>query len=490
VLGGLLLVGLLLRLWAFTASRDFSADEAIPGLMARHIAAGRDLPVFYYGQHYFGAVEAYLVAGLFALVGFHAWLVLVPAVAASLALIPLSWSLAEHLAPRPAGLLAALPVAFAPPALARLFGNSGGGYSLAFALQAAALLCCLRAYTAHACTAARWAALFSLATGVAGWIWQPALIALPPLVLPLLVRHPHLRRPATLARIVAPVAVGLLPPLVYNAVNGWPTLSQLVQYTADQQSTALWRMLLLALGGGDEDAPAINPIQLVITGLAFVVTPLLWRGRKGECAILLGFAALHAAAAHQGVRHLVPVALVGYVLAGAVLARLLARRPYATLPVAALCIALCAWSLQLHNRAPDVFAHDVPSTSDLQTAVAALHQRGLHDGYADYWSAYPVTYLSGESIIVAPTLPPLFGRRVDRYPAYTQTVDGVQDPADLFVLVDRHCDLAPYVQPLDQVAARYRVEQVADWYLIWDIHTSGDQALNAWRSALRMLEVC
>src|SRR5690242_10468840 len=164
---GMLLTGVMLRLWAFTTSADFSADEAIPGLMARHIARSGELPVFYYGQHYFGALEAYLIGSLFVLLGFHPWLVLVPAVAASLALIPLTWALADQLAPRPAGLLAALPVAFAPPALARLFANSGGGYSLAFALQAAALLCCLRAFTGGARHATRWTALFSLAMGFA-----------------------------------------------------------------------------------------------------------------------------------------------------------------------------------------------------------------------------------------------------------------------------------------------------------------------------------
>src|SRR5690242_19361667 len=43
-LGGLLVAGLALRVSALRASGEFSADEAIPGLMARHIAAGHELP--------------------------------------------------------------------------------------------------------------------------------------------------------------------------------------------------------------------------------------------------------------------------------------------------------------------------------------------------------------------------------------------------------------------------------------------------------------
>jgi len=44
------------------------SDEAIVGIMAQDIAAGRSKPVFFYGQRYMGALEAYVVAGLLGLV--------------------------------------------------------------------------------------------------------------------------------------------------------------------------------------------------------------------------------------------------------------------------------------------------------------------------------------------------------------------------------------------------------------------------------------
>ncbi len=40
------------------------SDEAIVGIMAQDIAAGRRYPIFFYGQRYMGALEAYVVAGL------------------------------------------------------------------------------------------------------------------------------------------------------------------------------------------------------------------------------------------------------------------------------------------------------------------------------------------------------------------------------------------------------------------------------------------
>ncbi|MEV0942689.1 hypothetical protein AB0I90_20255 [Micromonospora wenchangensis] len=46
-----------------------NSDEATFGLAALHIAAGREHPVFLYGQHYMGMVESYLAAPLVALAG-------------------------------------------------------------------------------------------------------------------------------------------------------------------------------------------------------------------------------------------------------------------------------------------------------------------------------------------------------------------------------------------------------------------------------------
>src|SRR4051795_3469784 len=44
-------------------------DQSIVGLMALDIASGRRWPVFFDGQRYMGAVEAYVAAGLVALFG-------------------------------------------------------------------------------------------------------------------------------------------------------------------------------------------------------------------------------------------------------------------------------------------------------------------------------------------------------------------------------------------------------------------------------------
>src|SRR5688572_26249211 len=46
----------------------FNADEAVVGLMARHILQGAR-PVFFYGQAYMGSLDAWLIAALFRVAG-------------------------------------------------------------------------------------------------------------------------------------------------------------------------------------------------------------------------------------------------------------------------------------------------------------------------------------------------------------------------------------------------------------------------------------
>src|SRR3954452_10114451 len=67
-LGGLLLVGLALRLAVIASPLgEIDGDEAVVGLMARHIAFLGERPVFYYGQPYLGSLEAFSAAPLFKL---------------------------------------------------------------------------------------------------------------------------------------------------------------------------------------------------------------------------------------------------------------------------------------------------------------------------------------------------------------------------------------------------------------------------------------
>ena len=66
----LLSAGLGIRLWfIFRGWPTLDSDEAIVNLMARHILYNGEHPIFYYGQHYMGSLEAYLIVPFFWLMG-------------------------------------------------------------------------------------------------------------------------------------------------------------------------------------------------------------------------------------------------------------------------------------------------------------------------------------------------------------------------------------------------------------------------------------
>ena len=85
----------------------FNSDEAVVGLMARHILAG-ELPVFFYGQSYMGSMDAFLVALGFALLGQAVWVIrLVQGILYALVLVTTAWLGYEVSGSSNIGLLAA-----------------------------------------------------------------------------------------------------------------------------------------------------------------------------------------------------------------------------------------------------------------------------------------------------------------------------------------------------------------------------------------------
>src|SRR4026209_1875194 len=64
----------------------FDSDQAIVGLMAKHLSELRAFPVFLYGQTYMLGVEAWLAAPLFLLCGVSATVLRLPLLAMNLAI--------------------------------------------------------------------------------------------------------------------------------------------------------------------------------------------------------------------------------------------------------------------------------------------------------------------------------------------------------------------------------------------------------------------
>lgn len=61
-------------IWLLLNTFPFNSDEAVVGLMARHILQG-ERPLFFYGQYYMGSLDAYLVALGFGIFGVKIWVI-------------------------------------------------------------------------------------------------------------------------------------------------------------------------------------------------------------------------------------------------------------------------------------------------------------------------------------------------------------------------------------------------------------------------------
>ncbi|HSR52765.1 MAG TPA: glycosyltransferase family 39 protein [Acidobacteriota bacterium] len=117
------------------------ADEAVVGLMAKHILEGRETPVFFYGQDYFGALEAYLTVPFFALLGISTVALRLVPLLSSLAMILLVYRLGRPTFGHRQALIAAALTALPPLFYFDFVLRARGGFSLAYALML--LLACL-----------------------------------------------------------------------------------------------------------------------------------------------------------------------------------------------------------------------------------------------------------------------------------------------------------------------------------------------------------
>jgi hypothetical protein len=128
-LAAVMLAALALRL-DFLVSNSFviDADEAIVGLMARHINLGQAIPVFYYGQHYMGSFEPLVAALFFRLFGESSLVLKTVPLFFSLILIGVVYALTLELGSRTAARAAAILAAIPPSALVIWSAMARGGF--------------------------------------------------------------------------------------------------------------------------------------------------------------------------------------------------------------------------------------------------------------------------------------------------------------------------------------------------------------------------
>lgn len=137
----ILLTGLVYRLdFLFQSNFRIDSDEAIVGLMAKHITEGGSIPTFYYGQHYMGSLEALIAAVLFKAFGISVVSLKLVPLLFSLLFVWLVYHLTVEIADKVAARFAMTLAAVAPATFAVWSAKARGGFIEVMVLGAWALL--------------------------------------------------------------------------------------------------------------------------------------------------------------------------------------------------------------------------------------------------------------------------------------------------------------------------------------------------------------
>ena len=490
----------------------FNADEAVVALMARHILMG-ERPVFFYGQAYMGSLDAFLAAGGFLIFGQQVWVLrLVQSILYLGTVLTTIFIGREGLGSLKLGLLAGLFLAVPTVNVALYTTATLGGYGEALLIGNLLLLIALRVN--HRSTEAGtpspswgWYLAWGILAGLGLWANGLSLVySLPSGIF--LLWTVGKNRPAVLSRSLVLAGVGFLlgslPWWWYAAANGISALIAELLGTAVAVEKSSWLVrtgmhlvsfLLLGLSVTFGFRPPWN-----VNWLALPLAPLVgayWVGalvffwrmlRRGSPArpawvllagvvgtLLAGFLFTPFGADPSG-RYFVPLA-VPLALAAAAMILHISRRAWHTAALVALVLAFQAWGTLQAARAyppglttqfyePTVIDHR--ADADL---IAFLKARGETRGYTNYWTAYPLAFLSAEELIFIPRLPYhldlRYTPRDDRYAPYTELVKGSPRAA---YITTRNPALDTYLrEAFSERALTWEEKRIGDYLVYYNI---------------------
>ena len=431
-----------------------SSDQAVAGLMAKHILEGKGHPVFYYGATYAGSLEPHFVAAVFAVFG--------PSVAAyrlAMGLLFAGMALGVFLFTRrffgrSSALFALACFAISPYFLLYKGLTSDGAYDsvalLTLAMVALALWIDERAAEGPI-GPWRFFALGAIA-GTAFWV-MPHTAAVSAVVALWLLSGPARRtRPLNLLFGLAGALVGASPWWIWNLRHRWASLrapelgSVGWSRAAENFLEQIW-VSLPTLEGGFVATPDYHTRRETFAGsralslvlIAALLAPAVVRAIRGDrrCRLLLAALICLFAAASFSAR-LLPTE-PRYVFSYYVLAIPLLGLGFATLAAGRWRIAAVAVGLGLLgvHAASSLLARvsyrnvDLEVTGPVGDLISYLERNRLTRVYASYWTAYRLSFESRERVIATP----IPGDELVRYEPALEEVNSSSSPA--LVLLDR-----------------------------------------------------
>jgi hypothetical protein len=426
------LLALAVRLALFAGPMgELDADEAVVGLMARHIAFNGELPIFYYGQAYLGSLEAFTAAPLFLAFNSSALLLKMVPLAYSLGFLVLSALVARRIFGDGPAVLTAFYLAL-PPAMWALWSTKArGGYAEVLFLGEALLLIALWLASSKRPV---WGVLAcGLVAGLALWTHLLAVVYIVPALVFLALR----RRDWSLLDGLSACAgflIGAAPLLAANIVYGFATLGVVSGPTGLSVEPAgeLLRFLRTGVSMLAGVGRPVPPPSLALDLAWDVPTAGPWPVVGLLVLALIGVLAWHARSLRRLIAHqpcsdaallvlvalMVPITLIftsyGYFMAEPRYALPL----YSAVPLVAAfvwrlpslfrwgtcaaVVALNVWNIFATAALMVRPAGVLDSTPDnRQVLVAYLQGQDRHQVYTDYWIAQTIMFESREGVQAA-----------------------------------------------------------------------------------------
>lgn len=422
---------------------QLDADQAVYGLMAKHLASLQAFPLYAYGQRYMLAVSVWLAAPFVALFGCHVWAIKLPLLFINLAVAGLLVTrLARETGLAPLTALAvSLPFVFPPVgAAARLLEHAGGNVEPFLWIS---LLWILRYRPIP----------FGLVAGVGFLNREFTAYGIAGVLLVEAIEGRLLTRGSLRAKLRAGLAfaavaalVHFLAPFSTNAFGlapqvrwkGWPgvlgrlgALITLLPSLYGVRSTPLSAFTVesrLMVGWSVAALPAVVVLAAVAVraGLRFrdrpplreIVLPL-YLASVGALAVA-AYALLGRGGGDPTYLRYLLLALLFPIGLFALFFRLEPRRGWRVGAMAAL-LVWAASSAADQARVLTEYARRPPPHA-FRTLAEHLEKRGIAYGVADYWTAYPVTFLSSERVRLASS-------SLNRIPEYETLFEGHRDQA-------------------------------------------------------------
>ena len=271
-----LLLGVAARIWGAWACRFLVVpDTAVVGLMARHMAALKEFPIFFYGQAYMGSLEPMASALMVRLLGPTGFAVTLGPVLFATAALFFLWRWARDAAGPWGGFAALLAGGFGPAVYFHFQMAPRGGYMVALFVDALVLRAAARLAVrlrAGEKAAARSFLGLGLAAGIG--MWSNLIVASALLAAAILLLHGmrgrFWRYAGGIAAGLAGFVAGFSPWLAYNASHGWASLemSQLAaREPLARAALGAWNRFLMLQSAEIGSAGARLPLVLALAVL-------------------------------------------------------------------------------------------------------------------------------------------------------------------------------------------------------------------------------